>query len=99
MPCFRVGRNVKKDYPYSLTDFQDSPSSRHSILISKQKSVNRSLSLIKSEGSGKPLTLISTKRSTPIGVNLSLAYSRVVKIYQISRIENKSVKLKFLCYV
>ena len=53
--------------------------------------------LIKSEGSGKPLQLISTKKFAPKR-KLSATYSRC-KTYQILRIENKSVKLKGLCYV
>ena len=48
--------------------------------------------LIKSEGSGKPLQLISTKKFAPKR-KLSATYSRC-KTYQILRIENKSVKLK-----
>ena len=48
--------------------------------------------LIKSEGSGKPVQLISTKKLAPKNANFPLAYSRC-KIYQILRIENKSVKL------
>ena len=47
--------------------------------------------LIKSEGSGKPLQLISTKKFAPKR-KLSATYSRC-KTYQILRIENKSVKL------
>ena len=47
--------------------------------------------LIMSEGSGKPLQLISTKKFAPKR-KLSATYSRC-KTYQILRIENKSVKL------
>ena len=50
------------------------------------------LLLINSEGSGKAVQLISTKKFAPKNANFPLAYSRC-KTYQILRIDNKSVKL------
>ena len=52
--------------------------------------------LIMSEGSGKPLQLISTKKFAP-NANFPLAYSRCTKYTRFYRNENKSVK--FMGYV